>query len=94
MIAVPAQVKDKPGTAQALAGILQMPVADVLKLLQKKSLTVYISPKGRRVTEQQATQIRNLDRSGIYISEAGKRAYPLGSLAAQVLGITGRKTKA
>jgi stage V sporulation protein D (sporulation-specific penicillin-binding protein) len=93
VIAVPAQVKDKPGTAQALAGILQMPVADVLKLLQKKSLTVYISPKGRRVTEQQATQIRNLDRSGIYISEAGKRAYPLGSLAAQVLGITGAQNQ-
>ncbi|WP_026975311.1 stage V sporulation protein D [Alicyclobacillus contaminans] len=89
IMAVPAQVKDKPGTAKALAGILQMNEADVLKMLQKVSAIVYISPRGRRITEQQATAVRNLHLSGIYISEAGKRAYPYGDLAAQVLGITG-----
>ncbi|MBX5435592.1 MAG: stage V sporulation protein D [Alicyclobacillaceae bacterium] len=89
VIAIPAQVKDKEGTAQALAGILKMPEDRVLTLLRKRTLMVYIAPGGRRISDAQVNAIRSLNLPGIYITEEGKRAYPFGALAAQVLGITG-----
>ncbi|WP_245628883.1 stage V sporulation protein D [Alicyclobacillus shizuokensis] len=89
VIAVPAQVEDKRGTAMKLAKILDMSEKRVLTLLQKRDATVYISPGGRRISERQANQIRDLQLPGIYLTEEGKRAYPEGALAAQVLGITG-----
>jgi stage V sporulation protein D (sporulation-specific penicillin-binding protein) len=89
VMAVPAQIQDKPGTAAKLAQILKMPSDKVLRLLQKRAATVFISPGGRRISEQQADQIRTLELPGIYLTEEGKRAYPEGALAAQVIGITG-----
>ncbi|WP_026961660.1 stage V sporulation protein D [Alicyclobacillus herbarius] len=89
VIAVPAQVEDKPKTAATLAKILKMQEDKVLRLLKKRSLTVYISPGGRRISEEQANQIRDLELPGIYLTEEGKRAYPEGALAAEVVGITG-----
>jgi stage V sporulation protein D (sporulation-specific penicillin-binding protein) len=89
IIAIPAQVKDKEGTAAKLAKILQMPESKVLALLKKRAIMVYVAPSAKRVTEQQAEQVRALGLPGIFISEQGKRAYPYNTLAAQVLGITG-----
>ncbi|MCL6593357.1 MAG: stage V sporulation protein D [Alicyclobacillus sp.] len=89
LIAIPRQVKDKAGTAQALAKVLNMPADAILKRLQMNELLVYIGPSDRRISEAQADQIRQMRLPGIYITERGKRAYPYGSLAAQVLGITG-----
>jgi stage V sporulation protein D (sporulation-specific penicillin-binding protein) len=93
VIAVPAQIKDKPGTAEQLAKILSMPQAKILSQLQKRTLMVYINPGGRRITEHQAQAIRALSLTGVYITEEGKRAYPMGSLAASVLGITGSENQ-
>lgn len=89
VLAIPAQVKDKTGTAKALAGILKMPEDKVLTLLKKRTLIVYLNPGGRKISTQQETAIRNLALPGIYITEEGKRVYPYGDLAAQVLGVTG-----
>ena len=89
VMAIPIQVKDKEGTAAKLAGILDMDKAKVLTLLQKRTSIVYIAPGGRKITEEQAQDIRALRLTGVYITEEGKRAYPDGDLAAQVLGITG-----
>lgn len=89
VLAMPAQITDKPGTAAALAKILNMPSADILKLLQKRALTVWINPNGRKITDAQATAIRDLRLPGIYLTEEGQRVYPFGTLAASVLGITG-----
>ncbi|QQE81226.1 stage V sporulation protein D [Alicyclobacillus sp. SO9] len=89
VMAIPIQVKDKGQTASKLAGVLGMESAKVLKLLTKKTAIVYIAPGGRRITENQAKAVRALHLPGVYITEEGKRAYPDGNLAAQVLGITG-----
>ncbi len=89
VMAVPAQVKDKPGTAQKLAPILNMTKDKILALLKKNTLMVYVNPGGRRITDAQAEQVRNLNLPGIYLTEEGKRVYPYDNLAAQVLGITG-----
>lgn len=89
VIATPAQIKDKPGTAAKLAAVLGMPADQILQLLNKRVSMVYIQPAGRRITDQQAAQIRALNLPGVYLTEEGKRVYPYGTLAAQVLGITG-----
>ncbi|MFO2549725.1 stage V sporulation protein D [Alicyclobacillus cycloheptanicus] len=89
VMAIPVQVQDKEGTAAKLAKILQMPEDKILKQLQKRVAAVYFNPGGRRISESQVQQIRALNLPGIYITEDGKRAYPYGDLAAQVLGITG-----
>jgi stage V sporulation protein D (sporulation-specific penicillin-binding protein) len=89
VMAVPAQIKDKPGTARKLAEILKMPDDKILGFLNKKQLMVYINPGGRKITDDQAQQVRGLNLPGIYLTEEGKRVYPYDNLAAQVLGITG-----
>ncbi len=89
VMAVPAQVKDKPETARKLAPILHMPEDKILSLLKRSELLVYINPGGRRISDTQAKQVQNLNLPGIYLTEEGKRVYPYHSLAAQVFGITG-----
>ncbi|EPZ43903.1 stage V sporulation protein D [Alicyclobacillus acidoterrestris] len=93
VLVVPAQVKDKEGTARKLAPILGMSEDKVLATLKKHSSIEYLRPGGRKISEQQVQQIRDLKLSGIYITEDGKRAYPYGDLAAQVLGITGSENQ-
>ncbi|KPV45314.1 stage V sporulation protein D [Alicyclobacillus ferrooxydans] len=89
VIAMPAQITDKPKTADELAKILGMQSANVLKLLQKRTLMVWINPNGRKITDAQANAIRALRLPGVYLTEEGQTVYPDGSLAASVLGITG-----
>lgn len=89
VIVVPVQVKDKPGTAVQLAKILNMPFDKILQQIKKHENKVYINPGGRRLSDAQAAQIRQLRLPGVYLTQEGKRSYPFGSLAAQVVGITG-----
>lgn len=89
IMVIPSQIKDKQGTANALAKVLGIPASDILVKLKKSQLMDYIGKNGNRVTEAQAEQVRSLGLPGVVISEKGKRAYPYGDLAAQVLGITG-----
>jgi len=93
VLAIPAQVKDKAGTARVLAPILQMQRDTLLSLLQKQTLMVYLSPGGRRISAEQESAIKNLGLPGIYITEEGQQVYPYGDLAAQVLGITGAENQ-
>ncbi|GMA59228.1 hypothetical protein GCM10025858_37310 [Alicyclobacillus sacchari] len=92
IVAVPSQIKDKPDTAKKLAPILGMSEASVLRQISQRELMVYIRPGGRQMPEAKANQIRALGLPGIYLTEDGKRAYPYGDLAAQVLGITTMRT--
>lgn len=89
LLVVPAQVKDKPGTAARLAKILNMDSSTILKQITRNQLMVYVKPNGRKMSETTANAVREAHLPGVYIAEEGKRAYPFGSLAAQVIGITG-----
>ncbi|KQN97641.1 stage V sporulation protein D [Paenibacillus sp. Leaf72] len=88
--AIPAQIKDKRATADALAPLLDM-TADELygKINTKKSMLVQLRPGGRKMTPEKAQQVRELSLAGIVAAEDNKRFYPFGSLAAHVLGFTG-----
>lgn len=92
ILAVPVQVLDKEATADKLASILHANRDTILRQLQRKQKDVYIKA-GRKMTDAEATQVQTANLPGIYITEDGIRAYPYGSLAAQVLGITGSENQ-
>ncbi|KIL41745.1 stage V sporulation protein D [Gordoniibacillus kamchatkensis] len=89
VMAVPAQVEDAKAVAERLAAVLDMPADDIYKLLKKSASSVYIKPAGRKITQEKAQQIREMNLPGIIVTEDNKRFYPYGSLAAHVLGFTG-----
>lgn len=89
ILAVPNQIANKASVAAALAPILNMPADQIQQAISKAASNVYIQPGGRRMTEAQTQAVRDLHLPGVYITEEGKRAYPYGTLAAQVLGVVG-----
>jgi len=89
VMAIPAQVTDKPKTAAALAKVLGMPVGQLVGLLTKRESSVWLTTGSKRLTTAQEASVRDLKLPGIYLTDRGIRAYPEGSLAASVLGITG-----
>lgn len=89
IIAVPRQIKDKTRTAELLSKVIGGSREGILKLISKRTLMVYIRPRGRRLDEAKTRAIRALRLPGIYLTEEGRRTYPYGDMAAQVLGVTG-----
>ena len=81
----PVAVKDKEGTAQTIANILGLSYE---RVLQKASSTT-VSEWLIKMQVDKATAMKlvaaNLD--GVYLSQTYERAYPVGSVGAQVLGI-------
>lgn len=90
IMAVPAQIDNKPETAAKLAQALQMSPDSVLAMLQKKNaMLVDIKPGGRKLSEEKARTVRELNLAGIVVTEDNKRFYPFGQLASHILGFTG-----
>lgn len=84
--AVPVEITEKEKVAATLSSILQMPSADVLKLITKRQASVWIR---RKVDPDVARKVRELKIRGVYVVERPQRFYPNGKLAAQLLGISG-----
>lgn len=87
--ALPAQVQDADRTAQVLSKALGMSADTVKKQITKKSMIEPIKPAGRKLSEEKAKEIRDLNLPGIVVAEDNKRFYPFGSLASHILGFTG-----
>ncbi|GIP39673.1 stage V sporulation protein D [Paenibacillus sp. J31TS4] len=87
--AIPAQIKDAQATAASLASVLQASEEGILAQIKKREVYVRLQPAGRKITEEKAQEVRNLQLPGIFVAEDNKRYYPFGSLAAHVLGFTG-----
>lgn len=84
--AVPSAVKDKPATANALAGALGGDPAVYLEKLSRDSSFVYIA---RKVGVPQADSLKALEIEGLGFLEDSRRVYPSNELACQVLGFVG-----
>jgi stage V sporulation protein D (sporulation-specific penicillin-binding protein) len=82
----PSVVQDKAGTAARLAAILQLPADRLLSRLNQRTLFVWLQ---RRTTDAAAAAIRAAQLPGIHLTRESQRAYPEGTLAAQVLGFAG-----
>ncbi|GJQ57299.1 MAG: penicillin-binding protein [Candidatus Scalindua sp.] len=83
--AVPERVRDKKKTAQTLSEVLGVNQEKAFYLLNKKKDFVWIK---RRVTDEQAGELKRLGLRGIVIEDEYKRVYPNGSLCCHVLGFT------
>lgn len=84
----PRQVKDPVQTAEKLAAVLNASKEDIYKKITEKSLNVRLS-QGRKISNEKAAEVRNLDLPGVYIGEDSKRYYPFGDYLSHVLGFTG-----
>lgn len=85
---VPRQIKNPADTAEKLANILNANVQDVYQQITKKSSMERLK-SGRKITNEKAKEVENLNLPGVYIAEDSKRYYPFGDYLSHVLGFTG-----
>lgn len=78
--------KDIGEIASKLAAVLDMDAADIRTKLEKETNHVTIK---RRVEDETATAVRELELTGVYLQEDAKRYYPYGSFASHILGFVG-----
>ncbi|GAB7387666.1 stage V sporulation protein D [Bacillaceae bacterium] len=89
VMAFPVQIKDPARTARELSRILQVSEEKIYQQITKRTLIVRIQPGGRKISEEKAKRIQELNLPGIVIVEDSKRYYPRGAFASHVLGFTG-----
>lgn len=87
--AIPVQVKEKEETAKKLAPLLSMTESEILQKVSKSQMIIQLGPGGRKMSTEQASEIRALNLPGIVVAEDSKRYYPYDELAAHLLGFTG-----
>ncbi|MFH1572467.1 MAG: penicillin-binding protein 2, partial [Acidobacteriota bacterium] len=85
VIAEPRKIKNPAETAQALAPVLDLDPARLLKRLQDPARRSYLVVK-QRIGPQEEAEIDALDLEGVYFEEGSMRAYPNMELACHVLG--------
>jgi stage V sporulation protein D (sporulation-specific penicillin-binding protein) len=84
--AIPAQVEDPEVTAAAVAEVLGMPAVDVLKKITLSQSFVWVQ---RKIPEDLARTLREMNLPGIDFTQESKRFYPKDVLACHILGIAG-----
>ncbi len=77
------EVKDKPGLAKTLAGILRLNESYILQRLSRNKAFVWIK---RKITPQEEDQIKKLKLEGVAIIKESKRFYPDRTLASHAIG--------
>lgn len=84
--AVPAEIENVSETAADLAAILNLDPEKLTAKLKKRQAFTWVA---RKITEEQAAQVREKNLSGVGLTEEGERYYPEDFAAAHVLGFTG-----
>lgn len=84
--AVPGEIGDPDYVAKVLSEELGIPYTDVYQRVTRDLSFVWIQ---RKVPDQVALRLRQLNLPGIYFTQESRRLYPKGELAAHVLGISG-----
>lgn len=83
------QVTNKEETSKILSEILNCSSESILEHLSKKNSIEIIKPEGRRITEEQAKAIIQLNLDGIYLTSDSQRYYPYGATLGQLVGFCG-----
>jgi len=78
--------KNPAEIAAALAPVLEMDVTELTAMLEKETNHVTLK---RRVEDDMATKVRELNLTGVYLQEDAKRYYPYGNFASHILGFVG-----
>ena len=82
---VPRQIENPQETAEKLANVLDANVEEVYKQITKKT-SIERLKEGRKISNEKAKEIENLNLKGVYVAEDSKRHYPFGSYLSHVLG--------
>ncbi len=87
IVADPRVIKDPIAYAAKLAPIVQVDQAELAERLSNhKSAFAYVA---RKVNDQVAADVRKLDLVGISYQDESRRFYPVGTVAAPVVGFVG-----
>ncbi|KGX88543.1 stage V sporulation protein D [Pontibacillus litoralis] len=89
VMVVPRQIENPEQTAQQLAKVLNMDYKKAYEHVTKQVSIERMHPEGRKISEERANAVRNLDLEGVYIAEDSKRHYPKGEYLSHVLGFSG-----
>ena len=81
--AAPNEIKEPVETARTLSPILALDENLILEKLKKESFYELLKKK---LTEEEANQLKKINLPGIYLKEESLRYYPQGTLASQVIG--------
>ncbi len=91
VIATPYQVADPAGTADRLHDLLGESEADLLeKLSDRTSGFAYLA---RKVDQDAAQRVEDLEIEGISTAPDSRRVYPQGELASQLIGAVGTENQ-
>jgi cell division protein FtsI (penicillin-binding protein 3) len=86
VVASPAKIADAEAAGAALAQALDLPVAELQALLASAKDFVFVA---RKVEPPTAAAVRALELPGVWFEEESRRYYPMGRVAANVLGFVG-----
>jgi cell division protein FtsI (penicillin-binding protein 3) len=86
IFAAPAEILDRGMVANLLAAILGLDSEQLLGRLNTHRSFCFVK---RKVSDQEAERVRNLNLKGVYLFEEPQRVYPKRVLAAGVLGYVG-----
>lgn len=84
IFAVPKEIEDVEETSQILASILGKDEVELNKNLSQKNSLYRLLQK--KATQEQVEKINEADLEGVYVDAQELRFYPLGELAAHILG--------
>lgn len=86
IVAIPPRIEDPHRTAEALASVLEMSKENIEDMLTMERAAVYLK---RKVDDEMAQEVREMELEGITFTPEGNRVYPRGNLASQILGVVG-----
>ncbi|MBD3155608.1 MAG: stage V sporulation protein D, partial [Candidatus Aenigmarchaeota archaeon] len=86
VVANPSEVENPKETARLLSDLLAMTEEEVYKRITMNRASVYIK---RKIDDEIAVKIKELNLKGIDFTEESKRYYPKGELASHILGFAG-----
>ncbi len=86
VVALPPRIEDPRLTAELLAPLLEMSADELYRLVTMHRHSIYLK---RKVEPEVSQAVRNLELPGIVFTTEGKRYYPNGTLASQILGFVG-----
>lgn len=89
VIIIPHQIKDKQKVVNHLVDILHLTKSEAENYVSKRASTVRIHPKGRKISEEQERELKQLNLEGVYLAKDSKRDYPYDRMLSHVLGFTG-----
>lgn len=86
VFADPSLIEDPETVADSLAPVLGLPAEELLQKLRLERKFVWLL---RQVDPAVSQQVRDLHIRGVRVTPEGKRTYPSGALAGQLLGFVG-----